>query len=226
MATLMGTRTRQVMLLLPGLALILICAGCLSGNLEYTPPQSTAPSAPNSLTVDKPLDTVWKELVPALGTRFFVINNLDKESGLVNVSYSGNPESYVDCGQIESWVDNARGKRTYNMPGASSQPYEFKGTDGNLYFSERQMRLDGRMNLILESLSPTQTRITLNTRYVVTRNLQWRRVDLTGPGSSTDSISFNSGQRAEFPRRGPTKVLACQPTGKLEADALDLVKRP
>jgi hypothetical protein len=176
--------------------------------------------------VDKPLDTVWKELVPALGSRFFVINNLDKESGLINVSYSGNPESYVDCGQIESWVDGVRGKRTYSMPGASSQSYEFKGTDGKLYLGERKMSLDGRMNLILESLSPTQTRITVNTRYVVSRNLQARRVDLGMPNSTADSIAFNAGQGAEFPRRGAAKPLACQPTGKLETDVLDLVKRP
>ncbi|SRR6266545_4413266 len=222
----MGARTRQVMFLVPRLALTLSCAGCLSGNLQYTPPQSAAPSAPNSLTVDKSLDTVWKELVPALGSRFFVINNLDKESGLINVSYSGNPESYVDCGQIESWVDNARGKRTYNMPGASSQSYEFKGSDGMLYFGERKMSLEGRMNLILESLSPTQTRITVNTRYVVSRNLQARRVDLGMPNSTADSIAFNAGQRAEFPQRGATKPLTCQPTWKLETDVLDLVKRP
>lgn len=226
MATLMSPRTRQVMLLLPRLALSLVCAGCLSGHFEYTPPQPNLPSAANSLTVDKPLDAVWKELVPALGTRFFVINNLDKESGLINVSYSGNPEGYVDCGQIESWVDNARGKRAYNMAGASSQAYEYKGPDGGLYLSERKVNVDGRMNLILESLSPTQTRITLNTRYVVTRHLQWRRVDLAVPGSSTDSIAFNSGQRAEFPRRGTATPLTCHPTGKLEADVLDLVKRP
>jgi hypothetical protein len=199
-----------------------ICAG----NLEYTPPQSTAPAAPNSLTVEKPRDTVWKELVPALGSRFFVINNLDNDSGLINVSYSGNPESYVDCGLIESWVDNARGKRTYKMPGASSQSYEFKGSDGMLYFGERKMSLEGRMNLILESLSPTQTRITVNTRYIVSRNLQARRVDLGMPNSTADSIAFNAGQRAEFPQRGAAKPLACQPTGKLEADVLDLVRKP
>jgi hypothetical protein len=207
-----------------GPAVLLLCSGCLSGAFEYTPP-TAAPGQPvNSVTVTRSLDSVWKDLVPALGMRFFVINNLDRASGLINVSYSGSPESYIDCGHIESWVDNLRGKRTYAMPGASSQAYEFKGSDGALYYAERKLNLEGRINIIPESLETDQTRVTANTRYVVTRNLMARRIDLAVPNTTTDTIAFNSGQRTEFPKRGTTAPLTCQPTGKLESAVLELVK--
>lgn len=218
----MYTRSRIAYSVL-SFAVALMSAGCLSGSFAYTPPSQATPPPPMSLTIDKPLDAVWKEIVPALGSRFFVINNLDRASGLINVSYSGNPETYIDCGQIDSWVENARGKRTYNFPAASSRTYELKGPDG-LYVAERKMSLEGRMNLILESLSPEQTRATVNTRYVVTRYTQSRRVDLPVGNSNTDTIAFNAGQRGEFPKRGPTEPVACQSTGKLEADVLDLFR--
>jgi hypothetical protein len=194
--------------------------------LQYTPPTAGLAPPQNSKLVEKPFDTVWKELVPALGGRFFVINNLDKASGLINISYSGSPEAYVDCGEIVSWVDNVRGKRTYSFPGSSaSQTFELKGSDGRLYFNDRKMSLEGRMNVILESLAASQTRVTVNTRYVLTRSRQSRRVDLAVPATATDTIAFNSGQRAEFAAGpGAPGPLVCQPTGRLESDALDLVK--
>jgi hypothetical protein len=204
-------------------AVALVSSGCLSGSLGYTPPPRATPPPPRTLTLGKALDAVWKDIVPALGSRFFVINNLDRASGLINVSYSGDPETYIDCGQIDSWVENARGKRTYNFPAASSRVYELKGPYG-LYLAERKMNLEGRINLIMESLSPEKTQVTVNTRYVVTRQTRSHRVDLPSPNATTDTIGFNAGQRAEFPKRGPTEPVACQATGKLETDVLDLFR--
>ncbi|MFZ0050306.1 MAG: hypothetical protein WAK96_00895, partial [Desulfobaccales bacterium] len=91
--------------------MILILSGC-AGKLDYAAPSPTS-TINNSIIVDKSKDEVWKTIVPALGKKFFVINNLDKESGIINVSYKGDPEQYVDCGRITSYVANARGERTY-----------------------------------------------------------------------------------------------------------------
>jgi hypothetical protein len=89
------------------------------------------------------------------------------------------------------------------------------------------MALEGRINFILEDLGPSRTRATANTRYVVTRTVQSRRAD--GRGATpphSDTIGFNSGQQAEFPPLGGAQPLACRPTGKLETEVLDLVRRP
>jgi len=85
-------------LVLASLSLCVLAFGC-AGRLEYRPPNSIAPQQ-NSVEINKSKDAVWKIIVPAIGKNFFVINNLDKESGIINISYSGDPERYVDCGYI------------------------------------------------------------------------------------------------------------------------------
>ena len=77
-----------------------LLSGCLSGGFNYQPPPDSA-VPPNSKAVAKPIDAVWKELVSGLAGRYFVINNIDRGSGLINLSYSGDPQLYVDCGELE-----------------------------------------------------------------------------------------------------------------------------
>jgi hypothetical protein len=57
-----------------------VLTGCVTGEAEYTPPSPRAP-APNSITIQRPLDDVWKMAIPRLGQRFFVINTIDRSSG-------------------------------------------------------------------------------------------------------------------------------------------------
>lgn len=109
--------------------------GC-AGKVNYMPPGGI-PFSSNTAVVQKSKSDLWKQIVPMLGKQFFVINNLDKESGIINVSYSGNPESYVDCGILDSFVQNARGERHYNFPAAKAhQVYEVMDMDsgGHLFY--------------------------------------------------------------------------------------------
>jgi hypothetical protein len=209
-------------LLIPGVVVTAVLTGC-AGKLDYV-----RPSAPlrhdNSIVVDKPRDAVWNAMIPALGKQFFVINNLDKSSGLINISYSGDPQLYVDCGRVTSYVKNARGERTYDFAGATaSQQYEVMN-DAGLFLISRRMTLEGRMNLIFEEEGPQKTRITANTRYVLNREMQVQSMSSQIPQSRRDSISFNSGQPASFPAARDGRALECQPTGRFEADVLSLVK--
>ena len=208
-----------------GLATLIVLglSGCLTGTYTYRGP-ATSPPTSNAITIERPFDDVWKVLVPGLGKRFFVINNIDKASGLVNLSYSGNPETYVDCGQMTIFVKNARGDRTYNFPAASAHQVYESVDDGSLFFLERKVSLEGRMNLIVQQLSETQTQVTANTRYIITRSAQSRRVDLQYPASISDTISFNSGQSASFAPRGKNQPVTCRPTGRFENDVLDIVR--
>lgn len=161
--------------------------------------------------------------MPELGKQFFVINNLDKSSGLINISYSGDPEKYIDCGNITSFVKNARGERTYNFPGAkASQQYEIMDSLG-LFFIDRKMLLDGRVNLIFEEISPTQTRVTANTRYSVHRDQTIRTVVTPYPQVFSDNVSFNSGSKGQFPTNANGEFTECAPTGRLERDILSAI---
>ncbi|WAR44888.1 hypothetical protein [Methylomonas rapida] len=201
--------------------LALTCIGC-SGKLDYVRP-TTASKLNNSITISAPRDAVWNATVPKLGKQFFVINNLDKSSGLINLSYSGDPENYVDCGRIISYVSNARGERTYDFP-ASKADQQYEVMSGNLFLFHRKMSLDGRINLIFEELSPSETRVTANTKYVLSRIITVNGVSGGIPQTNTDSISFISGGNAAFAAMSDGRATECIATGKLESEILQAIQ--
>lgn len=202
---------------------LVVLTGC-AGKIEYARPSTSLGPAHNSKTIDRPREAVWNSSVPELGKQFFVINNLDKSSGLINISYSGDPERYVDCGRVRSYVKNARGERTYDFPASkASQQYEVMN-DRGLFFVNRKLSLEGRVNLVFEEVGPNQTRVTANTRYVVTRQLSVTTPSVAIPQSSTDSISFNGGASGAFSTNGAGPNTECVSTGDLEREILSVIK--
>ena len=175
----------------------------------------------NVKTISKSRDAVWATAVPELGKRFFVINNLDKASGLINISYTGDPQKFIDCGWVTSYVKNARGERTYNFAGAKAQQiYEVMNSNG-LFFIDRTMALEGRVNLIFEETATNQTRVTANTRYVISRQRTVRPMN-GYPQTLNDNVTFNTAGSATFP--GPSGASTeCAATGALERDILAAV---
>lgn len=205
------------------LLLLSFLAAC-AGKAQYFPPMGP-PSSQNSIIIDMSKDKFWKEIIPALGKSFFVINNLDKDSGIINVSYSGDPEKYVDCGRIYSYVKNARGERTYNFPASrADQTYEVLNMEhgGGLFFIDRRMNLEGRINIIIEEISPKTCQITVNTKYVLTKSSTIRNVQGASSNNS-DTISFISGQQAKFAGGGSYSGTLCQPNGNLEQEILSIL---
>lgn len=198
-------------------AAIFFLSGC-AGKLDYIRPSPASQVLSNTKIVERSRDAVWSEVVPALGKQFFVINNLDKSSGLINVSYNGDPLKYIDCGRIVSYVKNARGERTYDFPAASpNQQYEVMN-DAGLFQVQRTMSLEGRVNMIFEEVGPTTTKVTASTRYVVQRQQTVR--DTSGRNNlKTDVMNFNSGAGASFPEGA-----FCQSNGALESELLMTVK--
>lgn len=205
-----------------GVVSALILSGC-AGKMDYTPP-SKSTSVIKQKTVDMPKETVWNNLVPELGKQFFVINNIDKSSGLINISYSGNPERYIDCGNITSYVKNARGERTYNFPAAKAQQSFEVLDEYGLSGIDRQMLLEGRVNLVFEEINPKQTRISANTRYVVQKKSKVFSFANNMTYRFDDSISFNSNSSAFFPSDSKGHATECLSNGKLEEEILALIK--
>lgn len=211
--------------------LLIFFSGC-AGHYTYTPPASSSPGN-YSIVLNEPKDTIWTKMVPKLGKKFFTINNLDKNSGLVNITYRGDPEAYVDCGSTESVVKNVRGKRTYNFP-VSRENQEFEAKTGmKLFLVTRQMVLESKMNLIFEEMGKNKTKITANANYVLTNTQTNRQISAFmdtneagtmdyEPEKVTESINFNSTGSAVF--KNTIANGKCQPTGKFESDVLALVQ--
>ena len=78
------------------------------------------------------------------------------------------------------------------------------------------------MNLVFEDLGNSTTKITANTKYIVTKSLRVR--DVQGKfQDSIDVITFGTGQSASFPGNEKGEV-TCTSTGALEEEVLSLIK--
>lgn len=212
---------QSLRLLFSATVLLLLVAGCASSNLSYTEPPHTQ-KVEISKTIKKPRDVVWAAAVPALGKDFFVINNMDKASGLINVSYSGDPHAFVDCGHISASFSNLRGTQDFDFDGSIKDATYLQYKRPVAITLRRQMNLEGRINIIFESPTPDTTIITANARYIVERRLQ-ARASNGAADSRNDEVSFSSNGRAQFAEVGSDQPLTCVPTGRLEQDVLQLI---
>jgi hypothetical protein len=191
---------------------LLFLAGC-AGDFVYIRPVDVAGPEP-SVTIGKSKAEVWQQIVPMLEDRPFVIDALDKDAGVIILSYTGDPEGYVDCGHVTSYVKNLRGERTYQFPAATaSTEYEVMQWNG-LRVITREMSLEGRINVTVTETEAGQTQVSARARYSVTRNLTMR--DARGHSDAASQvIHFTSGQDGAFPGTG-----ICRATGLLEAEVL------
>lgn len=202
------------------IATMLALAGCVSP-VKYEAPALPSAKESNRLTVSRPRAEVWKTAIPAIAQRFFVINNIDQSSGLINVSYGGDPERYVDCGVI-TVEDPIRG--IIKFPAAKEQQRFSYGAGLVLLNVNRTMKLEGRVNLIFEERG-SSTLITANTRYVLTRDMDATHQDGRSFGK-TSTVAFNSGQSGTFSAQtSDGQPFICHPTGRLEADLLEAASR-
>jgi hypothetical protein len=198
----------------------LVLSGCTSGRVTIAPPTAELSTSP-PITLARSRQDVWKIIVPKLSQTFFVINTIDQSSGLINVSYSGDPEQFVDCGRVTSYVKNARGERTYEFAGAkASQQYEVM-TGSDLFHIDRTVALEGRANLVLEDIAASTTRVSVNVRYVLSKTVRFRGV-MGNETIDRSSISFSSGGKASFAANSNGEATTCQPTGALERQLLAL----
>jgi hypothetical protein len=171
--------------------------------------------------IERPIDSVWKDSVAELGKNFFVINNLDKSSGLINVSYSGDPEKYIDCGFISSKVKNARGERDYNFNAAKGS-MDYEATNGSFLVQiRRTMALEGRVNLIFQSTGKNETTVTANARYSVARVSTIRSLTDGSQRVDNDTVAFNGGQSGVISN---SSGVTCYATGELERAILQSIK--
>ena len=188
---------------------IVALAGCVSGT--YTPPKPMEIS--NRLIVDQPFDKTWDNLISHASASFFGIENFEKDSGLLTLSFrAGDADSYIDCGSFA--VSTAA--RTYNGSYVRWTEIENAGT------------LEGRMNLRVRPVSRNQTEVIVNARYVFSTPRQ-----TTGSGATARTLPavrwvFESRtqdtQSVPSPVPGTMTTRTCQSTGRAERDILDALE--
>ena len=186
---------KRLIIFLSVIPFILSCAA------QYTPP----PQRSNnnfSTVIHQNYDLVWAAVIDHLSSAFFAIDNFEKNSGLVTVSFgASNPEEFVDCGQ---WK---RG--------------QFEGPYVQFVRQAYQASLSGKMNISVRRIAEDETEVRVNARYILT-------VPPGDIGTSADMWVFDSGSYSTIPVTNPALGTStdrtCRPTYKAETSILEAVK--
>jgi hypothetical protein len=199
-----------------GFALVALLAGC-PPKVDDKPPAVAFP-ATSTEKIPQAQSEVWKRIVTGLSKQFFVINSFDKDAGLINASYSGDPEKYVQCGMIHSAIGVSTAQ-DYTFP-ASRALQDYQVTNGFITAQvHRRMSLDGRMNILVQPVDSNSTSVSVNTRYILKRDVA---IDANPPLHNTDSVTFNAGESATYSGTPPN--VTCSATGALEREILEIAK--
>ncbi|MBS3954497.1 MAG: hypothetical protein KGZ88_16220 [Methylomicrobium sp.] len=227
-----------------GFLLLLALSGCATpgaSKLDYSPPK--VPDVHNNeVSIDESFDVVWDRLVGRLATGFFVINNIDKASRLINVSFSSDsPENYVDCGESTRKFSYQKEEKTYVYNVAQDSAYKVASTWGpnnnlpNIAEVSRDASLEGRINVYVAPQSSNETKVSANVKYIL-------RVTTTGTGvafnafgtpvqqftvpSSSSDVSFTTGESGSknWGTGGSGDSVTCRAKGTLEKSILDMAR--
>ncbi|MDI6688323.1 MAG: hypothetical protein QME06_08915 [Desulfobacterales bacterium] len=160
------------------LTLLILCSflwGCAVApyaSIHYSEP-TTIYEISNEKKIDKPFEEVWESLVKNLSKSFFVINNIEKASRIINLSFStDNPERYVDCWETTRTFNKGNMQKISQYEVASRSTYITGGTCGpynNLPLTitvNRHPSLEGRVNIYIAP-DGKGTIITVNTKYIL-----------------------------------------------------------
>ena len=200
--------------------LAIVCAfgvvGCASGTFEYTPPAIHSQIKTERL-IPIAFGEFWDAYVAELSKTFFVINNIEKESRIINVSFSVNtPSEYIDCGYSNHTSTHPSiGKKSFNYKVADSSYYQTGDRQtGMLVDVYRSTSLDGRINIFMAPESD-QTLLRVNALYV------WS-VSVSGVlGQTGLTVTLSSGKAGEKQSQG--EKVQCRSKGVLEKVLLELV---
>lgn len=173
-----------------------LLTGCGVTTPEYTAPQSSAESVTTSVIMDESYNEAWDKLINFTSARFFAIDNYEKESGLMTLTFSSEPERFVECGTI-----------------STDGPPAYEG-DYVEWFDEQPatINLSGRMNLTVQETGEEQTKVKVNVRYIVTVG--------NAAGAEFYAWTFNTGgsdtQQVRANNFGATQTRTCMPTYEAE----------
>lgn len=168
-------------------------------SVDYiSPDTSNLSDEPYSIQLNKSYDEAWNMLVNYSGRTFFAIDNFEKSSGLMTLSFSSTDISeYVKGGFFK--VDGIT---------------QFSG-DYAHFLESNDGELTGRINLVVQEVDENSTKITVNTRYVVSAP--------TSTNSEINTWTFNTNGYDSVRMSGNTgsdPVRVLMPTHNLEKEIL------
>lgn len=210
--------------LLSIVCIFIFIGGCTSTH-KYIPPQTDA-TYNNTIIIEKPKEEVWNNTLLSLKILRLNLDQINKPTGVIAASYKGDPEEYVDCGQVHLKVTGLTGgEQNYRYPGSKrDQQYKTRRA-GVLIHVHRTMDVACSADISMESINNNKTKLKVIIKYYLTRNIAYMDDSGLTMDEFNNSISFNSGEKTQFPSvSSRDEGTICQPSGKLERLIMDMSK--
>ena len=178
---------------------------------KYVPPNIDNTNFKNSLITNKNYDETWTSVTDFVNDSFFKIENLDKDSGLLTLSFgSKEPENFIDCGDFEY---------TLFFTGE-----EFKGSYIDYVKSGLLAVLEAKMNINIQKIDNESTKISINTNYTFSTQHALGYYD----PKLNQTYSFESGGYQTInvinPISGSIPTRTCKSTNFAENAILNVIK--
>jgi hypothetical protein len=167
--------------------------------------------------VKQSFSKTWESLISYASKTFFSIENFEKDSGLLILSFGvGDASRFVDCGYY------------------SGGPTGFSGPYVRYLQQGASATLQGKMNLRVRTINPEETEVSVNARYIFVRppsqasvlvpnyltgTFQTQYVTIPGTTWTFDSKSVDTQMVANV-SAGTEPTRTCQPTGTAESEIL------
>ena len=200
----------------------MVLTSCASHSLNYQQP--TEREATSSRVVNKPFKSVWEQLVEGLAQKNYVIDSVNKDSGLIVASKKLNPPSaFADCGKWDGHFKNMRVDEKYNFQGSDSANYMVK--NGDVFIAvNRTATLNSKSNIFVKKVDTNKTSISVNSQFNLKFDISTSAyVYPQGQVYGKDNLNMDwtSGETGLF---GGTNKTECVSTFNLEGSILDLAK--
>ncbi len=200
------------------IATLMMLAGCAGSTIEYTSPKLR--QIETERIVRLPFEQAWDRYVSELSKSFFVINNISKESRIINVSFSSSkPSAFVDCGVTERTSKHpATGEERFVYLTADSATYNVGQNGTNiLWRMSRTTSLEGRANIYIAPVDQKSTLMRVNAKYVW--QVKVRGQSNTGANYFDDAtIDFTTNSEGR-----DQEGVVCRSKGVLEKQLLNLI---
>ena len=178
---------------------------------KYVPPNIEDSNFKNSVITNKNFHETWTSVIDFIDDSFFKIQNLEKDSGLITLSFGSNePENFIDCGDFEY---------TLFFTGE-----KFKGSYIDYAKSGLLAVLEAKMNINIQKIDNESTKIIINTNYKFTTRhaIGYNDPDLT------QTYNFVSGGyqtiNVLYPISGSIPTRTCKSTNFAENAIFNVIK--
>ena len=177
---------------------------------KYVPPNIDNTNFKNSVITNKNFDETWTSVLDFVNDSFFKIENLEKDSGLLTLSFgSKEAENFIDCGYFEYTLFTGE---------------EFKGSYIDYAKSGLLAVLEAKMNINIRKIDDESAKISINTNYTFSTQHALGYYD----PKLNQTYSFESGGYQTIdvinPIKGSIPTRTCKSTNFAENAIFNVIK--